>query len=95
MSATKECNGLKPKSRRKPDYTLDFRGAISSMVLLELSRVFEKMEQNQILNIYVQDKDTIADIFKVLPKSSYEMNIIEGKNSVNRIKIKKIKTGEV
>jgi len=57
--------------------------------------VFEKMEKDQILNIYVQDKDTIADIFKVLPNSSYEMNIIEGKNSVNRIKIKKIKTGEV
>ena len=83
--------GLKPKQKHKPDYTLDFRKAITSIALLELSRIFEAMEPNQILEIYVHDKDTISDICKVLPKSSYEMNINEGENSVSRIKITKVK----
>lgn len=83
--------GSKSRLRRKPDYTLDFRKAITSMALLELSHVFEEMKSNQRLEILVQDKNTIADICKVLPKSSYEMNIMEEENSVSRIKIKKIK----
>lgn len=82
---------MKPKQKQKPDYTLDFRKAITSMALLELSRIFESMEPNQILEIYVQDKDTISDICKVLPKSSYEMTINESENSVSRIKLVKIK----
>ena len=62
------------------------------MALLELTGVFEKMAPEQILEVYVQDKDTIADICKVLPQACYEMNIIEEEASVNRIKIKKLKS---
>ncbi len=82
---------MKSKSKGKPDYTLDFRKAITSMALLELSRLVDEMKSNQILEIYVHDKDTIADICKVLAQYSYEMNINEEENSVSRIKIKKIK----
>lgn len=82
---------MKSKSGRKPDYTLDFRKAISSMALLELSRLFEEMALDEVLEIHVQDKNTIADICKVLPQSSYEMNISEEENRVSRIKIKKKK----
>ncbi len=86
---------MKTRSRRKPDYTLDFRKVISSMALLELSRIFDKMEANQMLEIHVQNKDTIADIFKVLPKTSYEMTISEIESSVNLIRVKKIKQKKI
>ena len=73
----------------KPDYTLDFRRSITSIALLELSRLFDEMGINKTLSIIVPDKDIIADICKVLPKSSYEMNITEKEDSVSMINIKK------
>jgi len=47
------------------------------------------MGAKETLTITVLDKDIIADICKVLPKSSYEMNITERENSLTLIRIKK------
>ena len=77
------------ESEKKSNIILDFRKAIASIALLELSRKFDDMEEGQVLEICVQDKDTFADICKVLPKSSYEMNMVVEEDSVKRIKIKK------
>ena len=87
----KEYISLNSKSKSRLNYTLDFRGTITSIGLLELSRLFDEMETNETLTITVTDKEIIADICKVLPKSPYEMNIIEQENSVSLISIKKRK----
>ncbi len=59
--------------KQKPDYIIDFRGAIASITLLELTNIFREMEVGQILDIFVKDPDTITDIFSVLPAPSYEL----------------------
>ncbi len=80
---------MNSKSKSKLNYTLDFRGTITSIGLLELSLLFDEMGPKETLTITLPDKDIIADICKVLPKSSYEMNITEQENSLTLIRIKK------
>jgi len=80
---------LNSRSKQKPDYVLDFRGAISSITLLKMSDIFKEMKTNQILELLVHDKDTMDDIFKILPKSSYIKKVIN-EGSFNRISVKKI-----
>ncbi len=80
---------MNSKSKSKLNYTLDFRGTITSIGLLELSLLFDEMGPKETLTITLPDKDIIADICKVLPKSSYEMNITERENSLTLIRIKK------
>ncbi len=73
------------------DYTVDFRGAIASITLLELTDTFREMESDQILEILVLDPETISDIFKVLPASSYELVEMEDEAHGYRIRLKKLK----
>jgi len=77
------------KTGKKSEYVLDFRGAISSITLLEMSNKFKEMKMNQTLELLVRDKETIDDIFKILPESSCTKNIIN-ENTFDRIIIKKI-----
>jgi len=74
---------------RAADFTLDFRGAISSITLLELTSIFREMKINQMLEIYVNDADTVKDIFKVLPSTLYELMEMEDDSGKYRICIKK------
>jgi TusA-related sulfurtransferase len=78
---------------QKFDYVLDFRGTISAISLLEMSCRFRKMQINQVLELIADDKDMIGDVFKVLPKASYEKQVTK-EGSVTRIRIKKIKQEE-
>lgn len=75
---------------RQADYKLDFRGAITSFGLLKLSRVFREMKSNQTLEILGIDADARSDLFRVLPKVSYELiEIEEREGALARIQIKK------
>ena len=55
------------------DYSLDFRGAISPLAMLKLSRVFRAMRSNQTLEVLGLDADTRSDLFRLLPAVSYEL----------------------
>jgi TusA-related sulfurtransferase len=75
---------------RQADFKLDFRGAITSFGLLKLSRVFREMKSNQTLEILGVDADARSDLFRVLPKVSYELLEIEERDgALTRIQIKK------
>jgi TusA-related sulfurtransferase len=72
------------------DNTVDFRGAIASITLLEMTDTFREMKADQILKILVLDPETISDIFKVLPASSYELLEMEDKTEGYMIRLKKL-----
>ncbi len=55
----------------------DFRGTISSMSLLKVTQVFRKMKPSEVIEIRGTDPDTRQDLFKVLPKETYEIIYIE------------------
>ncbi|MCF8068566.1 MAG: sulfurtransferase TusA family protein [Desulfobacterales bacterium] len=80
--------------KQKIDHTLDFRGAIRSMTLLELTNLFREMENSQTLEVLVQDPDLITDILHVLPASAYKLSDMRDDKDVYKIRIKKIKGGD-
>ncbi|MDA8141193.1 MAG: hypothetical protein M0036_21320 [Desulfobacteraceae bacterium] len=57
----------------KADYSFDFRGAIKSLALLKLTRMFREMRANQTLEVLGLDSDTRSDLFRLLPSISYEL----------------------
>ncbi|MBW2369406.1 MAG: sulfurtransferase TusA family protein [Deltaproteobacteria bacterium] len=63
--------------KNDPDYILDLRGAIPPITLLKISQVFREMKTEEIIEILCGDPDTRSDIFKVLPKFSYDMIMME------------------
>jgi len=56
----------------KTDNVVDFRDSLSSISLLKVTQLFEKMKPAEILEIQGADIDNQQDLFKVLPKMSYE-----------------------
>ena len=58
---------------QKADHTLDFRGTLSTISLLKVTQVFHAMQPMQVMEILGCDDDTRADLFRVLPKASYEL----------------------
>lgn len=77
---------------QKADYILDFRGSISSISLLKMTRIFKEMKARQIIEVLGSDPDMQKDLFKVLPESSYEvvfMNVVEDDGYFYRVQIKK------
>jgi len=78
----------------KTEYTLDFRGSITPIMLLKMTQMFSEMEVEDILEIQGSDADTQKDLFKVLPDASYELISVDtsgGKGSERfyRIRLKK------
>ena len=74
----------------KADYIIDFRGSITTISLLKMSRIFKEMKIRQVIEILGSDPDMQKDLFKVLPKSSYEVvfiNVIEDEGY--RVQIRK------
>lgn len=74
------------------DYLLDFRGSISSISLLKITRIFNEMKALEIMEILGLDPDTLQDLFKVLAESSYEVihkDGIEEKEDFHRLRIRK------
>ena len=46
---------------------IDFRDSLSSIALLKVTQVFEKMKPSDVLEIRGADSDTLQDIFRLLP----------------------------
>lgn len=61
----------------KADYSLDFRGAITSLALLKFRRVFREMKSNQTLEVLGLDPDTRSDLFRLLPPVAYEVITVD------------------
>jgi TusA-related sulfurtransferase len=78
----------------KENYTLDFRGSITPIMLLKVTQMFSKMKAEDILEIQGSDPDTQKDLFKVLPDASYELISVDtsdnkGLEYFYRIRLKK------
>lgn len=74
----------------KADYSLDFRGAITSLALLKLTRVFREMKSNQTLEVLGLDADTRSDLFRLLPAPDYELITVDEKdNAPIRVHLRK------
>jgi TusA-related sulfurtransferase len=67
----------------KADYRLDFRGAITSLSLLKLTRVFREMKPNQTLEVIGLDADTRYDLFRLLPAVAYELIDIDARDDTS------------
>lgn len=63
------------------DFSLDFRGAITSLSLLKLTRVFREMKSNQTLEVIGLDADTHSDLFRLLPSIAYELIAIDDRDN--------------
>lgn len=73
---------------------VDFRESLSTISLLKVTQLFEKMEPDEILEIHGTDVDMQHDVFKVLPEMSYEVILSERENNKSDfycIKIRKLK----
>jgi TusA-related sulfurtransferase len=74
------------------DYILDFRGSISSISLLKITRIFNEMKALEIMEILGLDGDTLQDLFKVLANSAYEIintEAVEETEDFHRLRIRK------
>lgn len=55
------------------DIVLDFRNTFSSISLLKMTEIFDRMKPLQVLEIRGSDLDTRKDLLKVLPEASYDI----------------------
>ena len=81
----------------KTEYTLDFRGSITPIMLLKMTQMFSKMNVEDVLEIRGSNPDTQADLFRVLPKASYELLSVDTSGNKDmeyfyRIRLKKCET---
>ena len=58
-------------------HKLDLRGAIVPFSILKVIQEFKMMDPGETLEVFWSDPDTPADLFKVLPDSSYELMGLE------------------
>jgi len=58
-------------------HKLDLRGAIVPFSLLKVIQALKLMEAGETLEVFWNDPDTPADLFKVLPNSSYDLISLE------------------
>ena len=73
-------------------HKLDLRRAIIPFTLLKVSQVFKTIQPGDIVEIFWNDPDAPADLFKILPESSYDliaMEEMEDEEPSYRMEIKK------
>jgi len=58
-------------------HKLDLRGAIVPFLLLKVIQAIKLMDPGETLEVFWSDPDASADLFKVLPDSSYELISLE------------------
>ena len=74
----------------KADYRIDFKGAITSLALLKLTRTFREMKSDQILEVCGVDAEVRSDMFRVLPAVAYEITAMDRQGDASyRIELKK------
>ena len=62
---------------KRARHKLDLRGVIIPFTLLKVSQVFRTIQPGDIIEIFWSDPDTPADLFKVLPESSFDLIVME------------------
>ena len=73
-------------------HKLDLRGAIVPYSLLKVIQALKLMETGEILEVAWSDPDAPADLFKVLPDSSYELiSLKETTGSLPSYRLKLVK----
>lgn len=60
------------------DYQLDFRNTFSSITLLKITEIFERMLPLETMEILGSDPDLRGDLLKVLPANGYDLLEGEG-----------------
>jgi len=75
---------------RTIDYRLDFKGAITSLALLKVTRMFREMKADQTLEVCGVDVEARADLFRVLPAVDYDVTAMDRQDDASyRIELKK------
>jgi TusA-related sulfurtransferase len=79
-------------------HKLDLRGVIVPFSLLKVIQAFRLMHPGETLEVCWSDQDTPADLFKVLPDSTYEMiglDEMADPNPSYRLTLKKKKSDKI
>ena len=73
---------------------VDIRGLIQPFSFLIISKAFKEVQDNETLEILLSGPNAAAELFKILPASSYAMLLLEKqKNDAGiRLQLKKIVT---
>ena len=71
------------------DATLDLRGSIIPMAMLEFTKAFKEMKVGGVLEVLVGDRETKLNLFKVLRAYPYELLDLNENNSVYRVRLRK------
>ena len=73
------------------DIKIDFRNTFSSISLLKMTEIFNRMQGLQVIEICGSDPDIREDLLKVLPEGSYD--VLEGDEEITgdfyRVRIQK------
>lgn len=80
----------------KTDIVIDVRHFVSWFSLLKVTQVFREMKSHDILEVRGADTDTREDLFKILPKSTYQILTIdrEDDDGFHQFQIQKQETKE-
>ena len=75
----------------KTDIVIDVTHFVSWFSLLKVTQVFREMKPYDILEVRGADTDTREDLFKILPKSTYQILTIdrEGNDGFHLFQIQK------
>jgi TusA-related sulfurtransferase len=71
------------------DATLDLRGSIVPVAMLEFTRAFGEMKVGGIMEVLVGDRETKINLFKVLRAYPYELLDLHENNAVYRVRLRK------
>jgi len=66
---------------QKADHVLDFKGMLSPFSLLKVTGIFREMKKGETLEIDGCDPDIQTGLLKVLPPSSYELEMAASANN--------------
>jgi len=58
--------------KQKVDHIFDFRGSFAPIALLQLTRELDEMKVNEIMEIIGCGPETLADLLRIVPASSFE-----------------------
>jgi len=79
--------------RHGPDMRkLDVRGVIQPFSFLIISRAFRQMREGEILEVIWSEPNSVTELFKILPPTSYALVLLEALKEENagiRFQLKK------
>ena len=78
--------------KETPDTTLDLRGTILPVAMLEFTKAFSEMDPEGVMEILMGDLETKEDLFRVLRAYPYELLDMVENETFFRIKLKRAAT---